>query len=342
MSISRARMCWLCKGASGSSSNVDKHCSRHHTHLADCVGEMPSGFIWSKMEGNDSMIVSVAAKHPGKNLRNVMYCFDCKRMYEVSSAIKEPCRIFERHCFSGDGIYACVGHGLAKPSKQRGLILGPRKKTEAMTTAAPVRGRGIWLDKVMLDSIKVKYPALSNCYVDIGTGEEVILDFMATLEAIGKEVQAAENYQRAHRNVKTGNVKILKERSADPWTDVGCLLLEDDDLGDAYDTLTTSATTMYLSEFEDYRIACTKDAIQKGLPVPYDVEIDEDDDMAVEPDELTPPDANINRRVIREALLAEARKLKRVSQQRPASVVELPTVIHLNVPQVVEAPSADC
>jgi hypothetical protein len=210
-------------------------------------------------------------------------------------------------------------------------------------TPATVRKDGIWLDKAILDSIKVKYPALSNCYVDIGTGEEVIIDFLATLEAIGKEVQVAENYQRAHRDVKAGTAKAPKGLSTDPWADVGRIVLEDDGLSDAYDQLTTSATTMYISEFEDWRIACTKDAIQKGLPLPYnDVEVDEDDDMPVESEELTPPDANIHRRVIRDALLAEARKLKRVSQKHPASVVEMPTVIHLNVPQVVEEPPSDC
>lgn len=331
-----AKRCFFCNSCSSdSANNIRNHCICCHTDIDELLGlSALTGYKFRRLDEDDNANILVAIKNEG-NPRNVMYCLTCNRTCVSGDSAEPPslAATFSKH--------DCSDH-VRGPSKQRGIIRGPRKKTEAMTTAAPVRGRGIWLDKALLDSMKVKYPALSNCYVDIGTGEEVILDFMATLEAIGKEVQAAENYQRAHRNVKTGNVKILKERSADPWTDVGCLLLEDDDLGDTYDTLTTSATTMYLSEFEDYRIACTKDAIQKGLPVPYDVEIDEDDDMAVEPDELTPPDANINRRVIREALLAEARKLKRVSQQRPASVVEMPTVIHLNVPQVIEAPSADC
>lgn len=345
MPISRARMCWLCKGASGSSSNVDKHCSRHHTHLTDCVGEMPSGFIWRVMEGNDSMIVAVAAEHPGKNTRNVMYCFDCKRMYEVSTAIKDPMRIFERHCTSGDGIYECVAQGESKPSKRKGLILGPRKKDGMATSAAPapVRKDGIWLDKALLDSIKAKYPALANCYVDVGKDDATVLDFIKTLEAMGSEVQEAENYQRAQRDLKTGNVKPSKERSADPWADVGRILLEDEKMSDGYDQLTASVTRMFNSELEDWKLARNKDAIQKGLPTPFpDVEVDDDDDMDVEPEDLLPPDANIHRRVIRDAVAAEVRKLNAVSKRRPPPILEMrPAPAETSLPVAAPA-SSDC
>jgi hypothetical protein len=333
-----AKRCFFCNSCSSdSANNILNHCQRSHTDIDKLLGlSALTGYKFRRLDEEDNANILVAIKNEG-NPRNVMYCLSCNRTC-VSGDSAEPQSLaatFAKH--------DCSDH-VRGPSKRRGLILGPRKKAEGMTaTPATIRKDGIWLDKAILDSIKVKYPALSNCYVDIGTGEEVIIDFLATLEAIGKEVQVAENYQRAHRDVKAGTAKAPKGLSTDPWADVGRIVLEDDGLSDAYDQLTTSATTMYISEFEDWRIACTKDAIQKGLPLPYnDVEVDEDDDMPVESEELTPPDANIHRRVIRDALLAEARKLKRVSQKHPASVVEMPTVIHLNVPQVVEEPPSDC
>jgi len=208
----------------------------------------------------------------------------------------------------------------------------------------PVRSDGIWVDMTLLDSLKVKYPALANCYDLKDTADDTTtLNYMETLTAMAAQVQEAEVYQRASRQLRTGIVKTPKIRSADPWADVGCLLLEDDELGDAYDILTTSATQIYTSEMNDWKIATNKDAIQKGLQMPFDdVEMDEDDDTPVEEYELVKPDDNIHRSIIRDALLAVARKLKQVSQKRSVSAADVAPADTVSAPPVAEAPSADC
>ena len=337
-----AKRCFFCNScASDSVNNIRNHCIRCHTDIDELLGlSALTGYKFRRLDEEDNANLLVAIKNEG-NPRNVMYCLSCNRTY-VSGDSAEPQSLaatFSKH--------DCSDH-VRGPSKRKGLILGPRKKDGVMDSSpkTPVRSDGIWVDLALLDSLKVKYPALANCYnLKDTTDDTKALNFLETLTAMAAQVQEAEVYQRASRQLRTGTVKTPKTRSTDPWADVGCLLLEDDELSDAYDTLTTSATQTYTSALEDWKIASNKDAIQNGLPIIFDdVEMDEDDDTPVEEYELVKPDDNIHRSVIRDALLAEARKLKKVGQKRKVipPVLEMRPAPAETTQPVAEAPAADC
>lgn len=333
MPLSRALKCWLCAGATGSSSNIDKHCRRNHTHLTDCVGLQPSGLEWRVMDGNDSIIISLVKDNKSRHTRNLMYCFDCKRMYEAPASLSNPCNLFEKHCKSADTlIYRCIPYGEAKPSKMKGL---PKKKA-TMTTPTPKRSAGIWLDEATLLGLRAKYPSLAACYrfddarlSPDGTPE---YDFMKTLDAMCQLLTVGETYEKTLRGAKT-------PFTGDPWAAVGSLLCEDDDTSVGYDTLTTGALQCYRADVTDWRIAKNKDASKKGLPLPFeDEEMDSDDDMSVDEIELIEPDANINRTVIRDAILDSIKKLKK----KPVRAEDAVRAAPVSAPQDSVAPSSGC
>ena len=294
------------------------------------------------MEHNDSIIVSYISENPtARYKRNLMYCFDCKRMYVGPDSVRHATNLFGQHCKSAEILMnKCTPYGEAKPSKLKGM---PRQRGTMTTPAAPKRAAGIWFDEATLVQLRAKYPSIAACYeydekrlAADGTQE---YDFMKTLESMCKLLTIGEEQERKMRGTAKKSTSAF---TGDPWEAVGRELLHDEAIADGYDQLTNGALEYYKTEVIDWKIAKNKDATKKDLPTPYpDVEMDSDDDMSVDEIELIEPDDNVHRTVIREAVLDSIKRLNR-KPKKLSPVADAAPTAPVSVPPGDEAPLSGC
>jgi len=314
--VYRAKMCYLCGGIEGNSGNIDAHCHQFHTFLPDCEGAQPSGYVWRVMnEHYPHLLVAYKAEHPGKNKKNVMYCFDCHRMYVGPDNITDPTRIFERHCKSAlTQQYRCVPQGTGSPSKKKGLILGPRNKEGMATSTVAVRKDGIWLDESVYMSLRAKYPAVA-CADPFKDGrEDQVFDPMKLLDYMGVAVTEQEKREKASREARTAPLAKKAEVTGDYWKAAACEILEDEDLSDQFELLYESEKNQYAVEYAEY----------KGEDDSDEEDDDEDTIQHVIDDEpKIEPDSNIYRRALKTALLHSTKVTKIPQMVKVAAAKEV-------------------
>ena len=283
--------CFFCNDCQSGSSNVTDHCKAHHTDIDELIGLSLAGYRFRRLD-EDHPNILVAIKGEG-NPRNVMYCLECNatRIWKGVEP-RDASKTFSCH--------KCDKRG---ESKLKGRILSPTQMatTGGGSAAAPSRGDGIWLDESIYAELRTRFPAMGLHYITDDTGKFNAKAMMLSLAAAAQRLD--DIVDKPARDAKVGSKAKKAAATGDPWSDVASLFYEDEELSTAYESLVTGATNVHTTEMADWKLAMNKDALKRGVPLPFeDVDMDDADEEDVTAEELVMPDSNINRSVIRDAV----------------------------------------